>query len=145
MDNIKHAPIDNVEVHFRSFRDHRGLLTFAEGMKDIPFPLKRIFWITDVSSEYNRGGHAHRKCKQMICCVKGSFRLVIHNGLESREFLMDNPDYAIVIQEGVWCSLEDFAEGSVVLVGASEYYNMEGYIRDYDEFMSIYGPKDITR
>lgn len=145
MDNIKHAPIDNVEVHFRSFMDHRGLLTFAEGMKDIPFPLKRIFWITDVSSEYNRGGHAHRKCKQMICCVKGSFRLVIHNGLESREFLLDNPDYAIVIQEGVWCSLEDFAEGSVVLVGASEYYNMEGYIRDYDEFMSIYGPKDITR
>ena len=142
MNKIKHASLDNVEVIFRSSRDQRGLLTFAEGMKDFPFHLKRIFWITDVSREHKRGGHAHRKCKQMICCVKGSFRLIIHNGIESREFLLDNPNRAIVIQEGVWCSLEDFAEGTVVLVGASEYYNMEGYIRDYDEFMSIYGKKD---
>ena len=142
MCKISHAPLDDVEVRFRSSRDKRGLLTFAEGMKDFPFQLKRIFWITDVSKEHKRGGHAHKKCKQMICCVKGSFRLIIHNGLVSREFLLDSPDYAIVIPEGVWCSLEEFADGSVVLVGASEYYNMDGYIRDFDEFMSIYGKKE---
>lgn len=56
--------------------------------------------------------------------------------------MLDSPDYAIVIPEGVWCSLEEFADGSVVLVGASEYYNMDGYIRDFDEFMSIYGKKE---
>lgn len=131
--------LDNLEVHFRSFMDERGLLTFAEENADIPFPLKRIFWITDVPAMAKRGGHAHTTCKEIVCCVRGSFRLVIKNGMESREFILDRPDYAIIIPEGVWCSLEDFAEGSVVVVGASEEYSMQGYIRDYEEFVAIYG------
>ena len=134
--------MDNLEVHLRSNRDSRGLLTFAEETKDIPFPLKRMFWITDVPENARRGGHAHTTCKEIVCCVKGSFRLKIDNGQECREFLLDRPDYAVVIPEGVWCSLEEFAQDSVVVVGASEEFSLEGYIRDFYEFMSVYGKKE---
>lgn len=123
----------------RSSGDDRGLLTFAEEMKDFPFPLKRMFWITDVPGGARRGGHAHATCREIVCCVCGHFRLVVSNGRERREFLLDRPDYAVIIPEGVWCSLEDFAEGTVVVVGASEEYSPAGYIRDYDEFMAAYG------
>ena len=142
MKEEKSIPLDNLEVHFRSVRDSRGLLTFAEGMKDFPFPIKRMFWITDVPEHAVRGGHAHTTCKEIVCCVKGSFRLVISNGHENRTFLLDSPQNAVIIPEGVWCSLEDFAKDTVVVVGASEEYSMEGYIRDYDEYMTIYGTRD---
>lgn len=134
--------MDNLEVHLRSNRDSRGLLTFAEETKDIPFPLKRMFWITDVPEKAKRGGHAHTTCKEIVCCVKGCFRLKIDNGRECREFLLNRPDYAVVIPEGVWCSLEEFAQDSVVVVGASEEFTLDGYIRDFDDFMSIYGKKE---
>lgn len=134
--------MDNLEVHLRSNQDSRGLLTFAEETKDIPFPLKRMFWITDVPEKAKRGGHAHTTCKEIVCCVKGCFRLKIDNGRECREFLLNRPDYAVVIPEGVWCSLEEFAQDSVVVVGASEEFTLDGYIRDFDDFMSIYGKKE---
>ncbi|MBQ5643174.1 MAG: FdtA/QdtA family cupin domain-containing protein [Bacteroidaceae bacterium] len=135
----RYTPLDNLELHFRSARDSRGLLTFAEEMKDFPFALKRMFWITDVPVGARRGGHAHTTCKEVVCCVKGSFRLVVSNGREIREFTLDSPDHAVIIPEGVWCSLEDFAKDTVVVVGASEEYDTGGYIRDYDEYMTIYG------
>lgn len=133
-----YVPLDGVEVHLHSCRDDRGLLTVAEGMKDIPFPLKRMFWITDVPHGTKRGGHAHNTCKEIVCCVKGGFRLVLDNGRDRREFVMDSPAYGVIIPAGVWCSLEDFAEGSVVLVGASEEYSLEGYVKDYDDFIKSF-------
>lgn len=139
MTNDRYASLDNLEVHLRSFRDERGLLTCAEESKDLPFPLKRLFWITDVPEDAKRGGHAHMTCKEIVCCVRGSFRLIVSNGEDRREFVLDTPNYAVIIPEGVWCSLEDFAKDTVVVVGASEDYSTEGYIRDYDEFMSVYG------
>ena len=142
MIQVKSTVLDNLEVQLRSVRDSRGLLTFAEEMKDIPFPLKRMFWITDVPQGAKRGGHAHTSCKEIVCCVKGCFRLVISNGVEEREFILDSPDRAVIIPEGVWCSLEDFAKDTVVVVGASEEYRTEGYIRDYDEYMTVYGRVD---
>lgn len=135
MQDERYVPLDGLEVHMRSARDHRGLLTFAEGMKDIPFALKRMFWITDVPPGAKRGGHAHNTCMEMVCCVKGRFRLVLDNGRERREFVLDSPGYAVIIPAGVWCSLEDFAEGSVVLVGASEEFSLAGYVKDYDAFI----------
>lgn len=133
------SSLDNLEVYLGSSRDSRGMLTFAEGMADIPFSLKRIFWITDIPVGSKRGGHAHKTCKEMVCCVSGSFRLVVDNGAEKRSFLLDNPSYAVIIPEGVWCSLEDFEPKTVVVVGASEPYSTEGYVRDYDEFIKMYG------
>ncbi len=119
----------------RSVSDSRGMLTFAEGEKDFPFPLKRMFWITDVPPGARRGGHAHNSCAEVVCCVQGRFILTLDNGRERREFVLDSPTYGVIIPAGVWCSLEDFADGSIVLVGASEEYSAEGYTWDYDTFI----------
>lgn len=135
MQNNIFVPLDNLEVHMRSFRDARGLLTFAEEHNDIPFTLKRIFWITDVPPGAKRGGHAHNTCMEIVCCLQGRFRLVLDNGRERRNFILDSPTYAIIIPAGVWCSLEDFSNGSVVLVGASEEFSLTGYIKNYDDFI----------
>lgn len=131
--------LEGLDVQLHSFRDERGLLTFAQEYDGLPFQLKRMFWITDVPVGSVRGGHAHKKCKQFICCLHGSFRLTLKTMHEKKVFEMNNPDYGIYIPEGVWCSLEDFTEGTVVLVGASEKYNREGYIRDWNEYVQVYG------
>ena len=107
-------------------------------MRDIPFELKRMFWITEVPVGAKRGGHAHTTCKELLCCVSGSFKLVVFNGREKREFFLNKSDYGVIIPEGVWCSLEDFSDNTVVLVGASEEYSDEGYIRDFDEYQERY-------
>lgn len=130
--------LDDLEVKFRSHTDSRGVLTFAEEIRDIPFELKRMFWITEVPAGAKRGGHAHTTCKELLCCVSGSFKLVVFNGREKREFFLNKSDYGVIIPEGVWCSLEDFSENTVVLVGASEEYSEEGYIRDFDEYQERY-------
>jgi hypothetical protein len=70
--------------------------------------------------------------------VSGSFKLVVFNGREKRVFFLNKSDYGVIIPEGVWCSLEDFSENTVVLVGASEEYSDEGYIRDFDEYQERY-------
>lgn len=138
----EHKSLENLEIHLRSCLDSRGRLTFAEENWDIPFPLKRVFWITDVPRGAARGGHAHRTCKEVLCCVRGSLTLRVDNGRERRVFCLDSPDRAVLIPEGVWCSLEGFTQDAVVVVGASEAYSAEGYVRDYQEFVSIYGESD---
>lgn len=135
MQDRRYVSLDGLEVRLRSCRDDRGLLTFAEERKDVPFALQRMFWITDVPPGAKRGGHAHSSCMEMVCCVNGHFRLVLDNGRDRREFILSSPTYAVIIPAGVWCSLEDFSEGSVVLVGASEAYSPDGYIKDYDGFV----------
>lgn len=135
MQDDRYVSLDGLEVHMRSSRDHRGLLTFVEETKDFPFQLKRMFWITDVPSGARRGGHAHNTCMEIVCCICGRFRLVLDNGRDRCEFVLDSPTYAVIIPAGVWCLLEDFSKDCVVLVGASEEYSLDGYVKDYDEFI----------
>lgn len=142
MQDEKYVPLDGVEVHMRSFCDHRGMLTFAEEMRDFPFLLKRMFWITEVPRGASRGEHAHNTCMEIVCCVHGSFRLVLDNGRDRREFFLDSPRYGVIIPARVWCSLEDFSEGCVVMVGASEEFSLEGYVKDYEDFVNSFALAD---
>lgn len=131
--------MENLEVHLKSFSDSRGMLTVAEEGSDIPFQVRRMFWITNIPVGEKRGGHVHRTCKEIVCCVNGSFRLIVDNGVERKSFFLDNPSYAVIIPEGVWTSLEDFAPNTVIVVGTSELYSRDGYMWDYVEFMKAYG------
>ncbi len=135
MQDEVYVPLEGLEVRLRSSRDNRGMLTFAEAMRDFPFRLERMFWITDVPPGAKRGGHAHSTCTEIVCCVRGCFRLILDNGRDRREFVLDSPTYAVIIPAGVWCSLEDFAEDSIVLVGASEEYSPEGYTWSYEDYV----------
>jgi len=117
----------------------RGNLTVAEQQKDVPFDIKRVYWTYDVPSGESRGGHAHKSLYQLLVPTGGSFRVVLYDGHERREVLLNHPWQGLLIVPGIWRVLEDFSAGAVCMVLASDLYDESDYIRDYDEFNSIYG------
>lgn len=115
--------------------DERGRLCIAENA-ELPFNIERVFWITDVPAAKTRGGHAHRICAEIIFPLQGSFSIYVHDGDGERTYAMNASDRGIYIGPNVWCELRDFAPGTVCMVLASHRYIAEGYINDYNEFLS---------
>ena len=118
--------------------DPRGNLTVAEQRKNVPFDVARVYWVYDVPAGESRGGHAHKQCLEFIIAVSGSFHVTLDNGHERQTFLLNHPYQGLLVETGVWRTLDDFSSGAVCLVLASELYEEEDYIRDYDEFLRIY-------
>ena len=116
----------------------RGALTVTEQGRDVPFDIRRAYWIYDVPSGESRGGHAHKELRQLLVAISGSFRVVLDNGRERREIMLNHPWQGLLIVPGVWRTLEDFSSGAVCLCLASEHYDEEEYIRDYAEFKTLY-------
>lgn len=114
--------------------DPRGNLTVAEGLKDVPFEVKRVYWTYDVPSGESRGGHAHRRCEEFIVAVSGSFDVTLDDGRECRTFHLNHPYQGLYVGTGIWRTLDDFSSGAVCLVLASEGFEEEDYIREYDDY-----------
>lgn len=115
--------------------DPRGNLTIAEERKDIPFDVKRVYWVYDVPSGENRGGHAHRQCSEFIIAVSGSFTVTLSNGTEQKTYLLNHPYQGLLVGTGIWRTLDDFSSGAVCLVLASERFAEDDYIRDFDQYL----------
>lgn len=115
--------------------DIRGNLSVVEELKDIPFEIARVYWVYDVPSGESRGGHAHKRLKQFLIALSGSFTVTLDDGTERRKFLLNHPYQGLEIETGIWRTLDDFSSGAVCLVLASEFYDEEDYIREYDEFL----------
>ena len=115
--------------------DIRGNLSASEELKDIPFEIARVYWVYDVPSGESRGGHAHKRLKQFLIALSGSFTVTLDDGTERRKFLLNHPYQGLEIETGIWRTLDDFSSGAVCLVLASEFYDEEDYIREYDEFL----------
>jgi WxcM-like protein len=120
-------------IDFRSVVDERGALTFIEGMKDIPFEIKRAYYLYDVRQD--RGGHAHRDTQQVIVPLAGRFVLELSDGVESRRFALDSPTRGVHIVPMLFIRLLDFAPGTVVLVLASTLYDKSRSIRSWEEYV----------
>ena len=116
--------------------DPRGNLTFAEGDGLVPFDIKRAYWVYDVPAGESRGGHAHKRLKQLVVALSGSFHVTLDNGFERRTILLNHPWQALLIETNVWRTLDDFSSGAVCMVLASEHYDADDYIEDYDEFLA---------
>ena len=129
-------------INLQKIHDPRGNLTVAEQLKDVPFSIKRAYWVYDVPAGESRGGHAHKKLKQLIIALSGSFTVTLDDGTERRTFLLNHPYQGLVIETGIWRTLDDFSSGAVCLVLASEVYEPEDYIYDYEEFLKYKGVKD---
>jgi len=114
-----------------------GFLTALEGDREIPFDIKRIYYVYTVPKEIKRGFHAHRRLEQILICMSGSVKVKIDNGNEKRIFELSNPSKGLYIGPGIWREMYDFDKSAVLLVLASEYYNEEDYIRDYEEFLKM--------
>ena len=112
-----------------------GSLSYFEAQKDIPFQIARIYYIYDVPIDTKRGMHAHKKLKQILWCPYGEIEVILDNGNDKMSYLLDSPEKALLVLKGYWHDMYWRKEGSVLCVAASDYYNEEDYIRDYDEFL----------
>ncbi len=120
-------------------QDRRGNLTFIEGNNHIPFEIKRVYYLYDVPGGETRGGHAHKHLQQFIIAASGSFDVILDDGLERKKFHMNRSYYGLHITSMMWRELDNFSSGSVCLVLASELYEEEDYIRDYETFKKTVG------
>lgn len=126
-------------IAFQSKGDDRGSLVALESAKNIPFEIKRVYYIFDTKSDVVRGLHAHKDLLQVMVCLKGSCRVVLDDGLITEEVELNSCDKGLVIEKMVWHEMYDFSADCVLLVLANEYYDESDYIRDYDEFVKVIG------
>jgi dTDP-4-dehydrorhamnose 3,5-epimerase-like enzyme len=117
--------------------DRRGNLTFIEGNRHIPFKIKRVFYLYDVPGGESRGGHAHKHTQQFIIAASGSFDVILDDGFERKRFHLNRAYYGLYIPPMVWRELNNFSSASFCLVLASELYDEEDYIRNYETFKKM--------
>ncbi|BAE85107.1 sugar 3,4-ketoisomerase [Desulfitobacterium hafniense] len=122
-------------IEFRLLSDGRGGLIAIEQLKDIPFEIKRVYYIFDVTEGVERGFHAHKKLQQVMFCPHGSCKIRLDDGAEKTEVLLDSPDKGLLVKSNIWREMFDFSPGTVLMVLASDYYDESDYIRDYAEFL----------
>lgn len=123
------------EIQFKVNGDERGKLVVAEGLKDVPFNIARIFYIYGADTESVRGCHANRKSEFVFINVCGSSKVKVMDGKDEQIYLLDKPYKGIYMPEMVWKEMYDFSEDAVLLVLASEPYDATEYIRDYQEYI----------
>ena len=130
---MKH--LNTALIDFPKITDPRGNLTVAQAHTDVPFAVKRAYWVYDVPGGECRGGHAHKSCKEVLIALSGSFHVTVDNGEEQKTVLLNHPYQGLLIDTDVWRTLDDFSSGAVCLVLASEPFDEDDYIREYDDFL----------
>lgn len=123
--------------------DRKGNLTVVENGITLPFDVKRVYYLYDIPGGESRGSHAHKELEQLIVAASGSFKVTLDDGKVKRTFFLNRPYQGLYVKPGMWRDLEDFSSGAVCMVLASEVYQAEDYIRDYDEFLKLRGIKKL--
>ena len=123
-------------IQLQKIVDERdGVLNIAEAGLQIPFEIKRVYFITDLDfRSAARGHHAHKELQQVIFCINGSFKLVVHDGSSQQEILLDTPEQGIFLGKKLWHTMSEFSVDCIILVLASDEFNESDYIRDFNEF-----------
>lgn len=124
-------------IQLPKYLDVRGNLSVIEQNKEIPFAIQRSYWLYDVPGGECRGGHVYRKNEEFIVALSGSFDVVLDDGTERKVFSLNRSYYGLYVPKGLWREMENFSTNSLALILASEKYDDNDYIRDYDEFKSI--------
>ena len=133
---MKNTTIDDCRiVDLRKISDPRGNLTPIESGADVPFDIKRVYYLYDVPGGESRGAHAHKALYQLIIAANGSFSVTLDDGRQKRSFNLKRSYYGLLVVPGIWRDLNDFSSGAVLLCLASEHYDEHDYIRDYDDFL----------
>lgn len=130
--------VDDVRiVELPKFLDARGNLSFAEQNNHIPFEIKRTYWIYDVPGGESRGGHAYKLNQEFIVALSGAFDIEVDDGVRKKQFTLNRSYYGLYIPAGLWRTMENFSTNSLALEFASEHYNKEDYIRNYEQFKQL--------
>lgn len=122
-------------IEFKNLGDERGNLVSFEGNKNIPFEIKRVYCIYATKQNVVRGLHAHKTLKQVAIALKGSCKFVLDDGLKREEILLDIPTHGLLIDSCTWREMHDFSDDCVLMVLASDIYDEDDYIRDYQNFL----------
>ena len=126
-----------VKYVFQQHGDERGMLVALEEFKDIPFEIKRVYYMYDTKPGVRRGYHAHKNLEQILVCVHGSCDVLLDNGTEKKIVSLEKPYEGLYVPNDMWREMYNFSEGAVLLVFASDIYKEEDYIRDYDDFLKF--------
>ena len=128
---------DCAVVDLSKIQNSSGNITVVENGSNIPFDVKRIYYLYDVPSGQQRGGHAHYKLEQYIIAASGSFDVLLDDGKNKKKITLNRPNFALHIVAGLWRELDNFSSGSISLVLASEKYDEDDYIRIYNDFLKF--------
>jgi hypothetical protein len=144
MKPLKELPVNNkteiedcktIQLHKINFRE--GNLTPVETIKDIPFDIKRVFFLYDIPGGEARGAHAHYNCHQFLIAASGSFDVELSDGKSVKVISLNRPYYGIHIPPGIWAAEKNFSSGAICLVLASEKFNEKDYIRNFNEYLKF--------
>jgi len=122
---------------FQQHGDKRGQLVALEELKDIPFHVKRVYYMYDTGEGIHRGLHAHKSLEQILICIHGSCKVLLDNGKEKKIVSLEKPYEGLYIPNNMWREMYDFSLDAVLMVLASEYYDEADYIRNYDQFLEM--------
>lgn len=117
--------------------DDRGNLSFFENNNQIPFEIKRVYWIYDVPGGEQRGGHAYKELQEVIIALSGSFDVVLSDGINEKRFTLNRSYYGLYIPKMIWRHLDNFSTNSLALIATDENYDPNQYIRDFEYFKSL--------
>lgn len=135
---MKNSTVNDCKIiQLSKIHNRAGNITIIENKIDIPFEVKRIYYLYDIPSNETRGGHAHKELYQLVVAVGGSFNINLNDGVNNNTIFLNRPDFGLLIVPGIWRDLSDFSSSSVCLVFASEIYSENDYIRDYDDFINL--------
>lgn len=140
MNKEKHLTSDIDECRLIELDKHHhenGNLSVVENGKQLPYDVKRVYYLYDVPGGIERGGHSHCECHEFILAVSGSFDIEISDGVKSRVVTLNRSNIGLHVTPGIWRVLNNFSSGSVCLVLASDKYIEEDYVREYDEFLEL--------
>jgi len=118
-----------------------GHITAVHNSIDVPFDVKRVFYIYDIPAGEDRGAHAHKDCHQFLIAASGSFEVFVNDGIHGKTLFLNQPFMGLHIPPGIWAQEQNFSSGSICLVLASHLYDESDYIRDYDEYLKYRNPK----
>ena len=127
---------------FQPHGDDRGQLVALEEFIDIPFEIKRVYYMYETGEGVRRGFHAHKSLEQILICIHGTCKILLDNGFEKKIVPLEKPYEGLYISNDMWREMYDFSPDAVLLVLASDLYDESDYIRDYDEFIKMVNSKE---
>jgi hypothetical protein len=140
----KPTVFDCTIITLNSIKNRAGNITPITNNQEIPFAIKRVFYIYDIPGGENRGAHAHKQCHQFLVAASGSFEIELDDGLVKRTIMLNRPYQGLHIPPGIWAAEKGFSSGAVCLVLTSENYNEADYIRNYEEYLRFFKASDLS-
>jgi len=128
---------DCLKIELPKIQNRAGNLTPIEGLKGVPFEIKRVFYLYDIPGGEDRGAHAHKHCHQLLVAASGSFDIMLDDGKDKKIINLNRPFYGLHILPGIWAAEQNFSSGAICLVLTSEKYDPNDYIREYNEYIKF--------